>query len=82
MNSSGSPSASAAEVGGSGARRDEHQADEERRHRDDEPRDRSGDADVEQHALVRIGSRILMNAPSVPVRIGAGRKYGSDASTR
>ena len=33
--------------------------------------------------FVGIFSRIRMNAPSVPVsRIGAGRKYGSDALTR
>ena len=32
--------------------------------------------------LVGIGSRILMNAPNVPmIERGNGRKYGKDAST-
>ena len=83
LKSSGSPSSIAAEV-----RRDardvrQRDADEQRRHRDDEAGDRTGDADVEQHrAWSGIGSRMRMNAPSVPVeRSGTGRKNGSDAST-
>ena len=33
--------------------------------------------------LRRIGWRIRMNAPSVPINVnGAGMKYGSDALTR
>ena len=69
LKSSGSPS-STARRSRAAARTtcDIAQADEERRHGDEEAGDRSGDADVEQHrACSGIGSRMRMNAPSVPV---------------
>ena len=32
--------------------------------------------------LDKIAERIRINAPRVPIKVGAGRKYGSEASTR
>ena len=59
---------------GSLTMRDSAQPDEQRRHRDEEPGDRSGNADVEERDLRRESrERMRMNAPSVPVSGNGGR---------